>query len=129
MQLVQRQAFSEEIDSLSEGCAIKCQSKLASVLPVLIEGTLHVGGRIRHAPITFEAAHPMLLPKDLVLIVDKKSPRGRWLLGRVLKIFPGDDQRVRVAEVKTKSSTLIRPISKLVLLEEETSHLFTVNSS
>ena len=58
--------------------------------------------------------------KDLVLIVDEKSPRGRWLLGRVLKIFPGDDQRVRVAEVKTKSSTLIRPISKLVLLEEET---------
>ncbi|XP_068735362.1 uncharacterized protein [Montipora capricornis] len=58
--------------------------------------------------------------KDLVLIVDEKCPRGRWLLGRVLKIFPGDDQRVRVAEVKTKSSTLVRPISKLVLLEEET---------
>ena len=58
--------------------------------------------------------------KDLVLIVDEKSPRGRWLLGRVLKIFPRDDQRFRVAEVKTKSSTLIRPISKLVLLEEET---------
>ena len=57
---------------------------------------------------------------DLVLIVDEKSPRGRWLLGRILKIFPGYDQRVRVAEVKTKNSTLVRPISKLVLLEEET---------
>ena len=57
---------------------------------------------------------------DLVLIVDEKSPRGKWLLGRILKIFPGDDQRVRVAEVKTKNSTLVRPISKLVLLEEET---------
>ena len=64
MQLVQRQAFSEEIDSLSEGRPVKCQSKLANLLPVLIEGTLRVGGRIRHAPITFEAAHPMLLPKD-----------------------------------------------------------------
>ena len=31
---------------------------------MLIEGTLPVGGRIRHAPITFEAAHPMLLPKE-----------------------------------------------------------------
>ena len=63
-QLVQRQAFSEEIDSLSEGRPVKCQSKLANLLPVLIEGTLPVGGRIRHAPITFEAAHPTLLPKD-----------------------------------------------------------------
>ena len=64
VQLVQRQAFSEEIDSLSEGRPVKCQSKLANLLPVLIEGTLRVGGRIRHAPITFEAAHPMLLPKE-----------------------------------------------------------------
>ena len=57
---------------------------------------------------------------DLVLIVDATSPRRRWLLGRILKTFPGDDQRVRVAEVKTKNSTIVRPISKLVLLEEET---------
>ena len=56
---------------------------------------------------------------DLVLLVDENYPRGRWLLGRVMKIFPGHDQRVRVAEVKTKNSTLVRPISKLVLLEEE----------
>ena len=54
--------------------------------------------------------------KDLVLIVDEKSPRGRWLFGRVLKIFPGDDQRLRVAEVKTKSSTLIRLSQKKFLL-------------
>ena len=56
---------------------------------------------------------------DLVMLVDENSPRGRWLLGRVMKIFPGHDQRVRVGEVKTKNSTLVRPISKLVLLEEE----------
>ena len=56
---------------------------------------------------------------DLVLLVDENSPRGRWLLGRVMKIFPGHDQRVRVGEVKRKNSTLVRPISKLVLLEEE----------
>ena len=56
---------------------------------------------------------------DLVMLVDENSSRGRWLLGRVMKIFPGHDQRVRVGEVKTKNSTLVRPISKLVLLEEE----------
>jgi len=31
---------------------------------VLIEGTIRVGGRIRHASIPFDAVHPMLLPKD-----------------------------------------------------------------
>ena len=64
VQLVQRQGFSEEIDSLSKGRSVKCQSKLANLVPVLIEGTLCMGGRICHAPITFSAAHPMLLPKD-----------------------------------------------------------------
>ena len=64
LQLVQRQAFSEEIDSLTEGRPVKCQSKLANLLPVLIEGTLLVGGRIRDAHITFEAPHPTPLPKD-----------------------------------------------------------------
>ena len=55
---------------------------------------------------------------DLVLIVDDNSPRGRWLLSRVIKSFPGPDERVRVAEIKTSTSTLTRPISKLCLLEE-----------
>ena len=55
---------------------------------------------------------------DLVLVVDKNIPRGRWLLGRCMKVFPGRDGRVRTAEIKTKESTLIRPISKLCLLEE-----------
>jgi hypothetical protein len=56
---------------------------------------------------------------DLVLVVDKNIPRGRWLLGRCMKpVFPGRDGRIRTAEIKTKESSLIRPISKLCLLEE-----------
>jgi len=55
---------------------------------------------------------------DLALVVDDNSLRGRWLLGRVVKTFPGHDHRVRVAEIKTKNGTLVRPISKLCLLEE-----------
>ena len=31
---------------------------------VLIEGTIRVGGRIRRAPIPFDAIHPMILPRD-----------------------------------------------------------------
>ena len=55
---------------------------------------------------------------DHVLVVDDNSPRGRWLLGGVWKTFPGHDHRVREVEVKTKNGTLVRPISKLCLLEE-----------
>ena len=54
---------------------------------------------------------------DLVLVVDENSPRGCWPLGRVLRVLPGDDGRVRVAEVHTKSGTYIRPFVKLCLLE------------
>lgn len=51
---------------------------------------------------------------DLVLVVDEITPRGRWLLSRVIKIFPRHDLCVRIAKI----TTLVRQISKLVLLEE-----------
>ena len=53
-----------------------------------------------------------------MLVIDENMPRGKWPLGRIVKTFPGNDERIRVVEVKTKNSTLIRPITKLVLLEE-----------
>lgn len=56
---------------------------------------------------------------DLVLVVEKTIPRGRWLLACVHhKNFRSySDSRVRTAE-KTKDSNFIRPIAKLCLLEE-----------
>ena len=55
---------------------------------------------------------------DIVLVVDDSSPRCLWPLGRVLEVFPNKhDGCVRVARVKTKSGSLLRPISKLCLLE------------
>ena len=64
VQMVQRQYFSEEIDCLTDGSQVKGHSKLSNLSPVLIEGTIRVGGRIRHAPIPFDAIHPMILPRD-----------------------------------------------------------------
>ena len=64
LQLVQRQAFSEEIDSSSEARPVNCQSKLANLLRVLTKGTSRVGGVIRHTSKTLEAAHSTLLPND-----------------------------------------------------------------
>ncbi|XP_043222648.1 uncharacterized protein LOC122381925 [Amphibalanus amphitrite] len=53
---------------------------------------------------------------DVVLVVDVNSPRCRWPLGRVLEVFPDGEGLVRSAMVKTASSVLKRPISKLVFL-------------
>ena len=55
---------------------------------------------------------------DLVIVVDENSPRGRWPLGRVTRVLPGDDGRIRAAEVRTKSGTYVRPTVKLCFLKE-----------
>ena len=73
---------------------------------------------------TLQQCHKWLLNKrnlavnDLVLVVDKTVQRSRWLLGRVTKVFPGEDSHGRTAGVKTKDSSLTRPVTKLCLLEE-----------
>jgi hypothetical protein len=59
-----------------------------------------------------------LRKNDLVLVADKGTPRGKWSLARVTRVFPGRDGRVRTVEVKTKDTTFIRPITTLCLLEE-----------
>ena len=56
---------------------------------------------------------------DLVLLVDESLPRGRWRMGRIIKVVSGRDGLVRTVEVKTGASTsLVRPIQKLCLLDE-----------
>ena len=55
---------------------------------------------------------------DLVMIVNENIPRGQWELGRVVQLFPGDDNQVRVVKVKTAEGENIRPVAKLCLLQE-----------
>ena len=56
---------------------------------------------------------------DLVLLVDQDLPREKWHLGRIVRVIRGRDGLVRTVEVKTgSSSSLLRPIQKLCLLEE-----------
>ena len=55
---------------------------------------------------------------NLVVIIDPSliQANGRWPIGRVLRICPGSDDRMRVAEIRTAGGTYTRPISKLVRL-------------
>ena len=55
---------------------------------------------------------------DVVLVIDDKFPRSSMPLGRVLEVYRNaQDGCVRSAKVKTTTSTLVRPITKIVLLE------------
>ena len=55
---------------------------------------------------------------DVVLVAEENSPRGRWHVGRIVKVLPGIDGRVRTAEVKTKTGSYVRPVAKLCVLEQ-----------
>ena len=57
---------------------------------------------------------------DIVLIKDESTPRNLWPLARVVSVHPGADGLVRSAHVKTRTTTLSRPIHKLCLLESKT---------
>ena len=54
---------------------------------------------------------------DVVLLIDENAPRGTWPLGRVCDVTSGRDGLVRSVRLVTKSGQLVRPITKVVLLE------------
>ena len=53
---------------------------------------------------------------DIVLMVDRNMPRNHWQMGRITKVFPGKDGRVRSVKVKTPDSEYERPIVRCCLL-------------
>ena len=56
---------------------------------------------------------------EIIILVDTSIPRSQWPLGIVQKVIVGRDGLVRELDVKTKSTTLRRPISRVVRLELE----------
>ena len=54
---------------------------------------------------------------DLVLVVDHAQPRSQWPLGRITDCNFGRDGLVCSVKVKTSTSELVRPMTKLCLLE------------
>ena len=53
---------------------------------------------------------------DVVLVLDKDLPRGRWKLGRIVETYPGPDGHTRVAKIHCGDKTVVRPIHKLIPL-------------
>lgn len=53
---------------------------------------------------------------DVVIIKDNNLPPGRWSLGRIIDKHPGHDGITRVVTLRTKSSVISRPTSKICIL-------------
>ncbi|GFX04548.1 integrase catalytic domain-containing protein [Trichonephila clavipes] len=53
---------------------------------------------------------------DLCLIKDDNLPPPRWKMGRIVQLYPGLDNKVRVVNVKTSDGIFKRNITKLSLL-------------
>lgn len=53
---------------------------------------------------------------QLCLLLNENTPPSKWPLARIIEVHPGDDGLVRVITVRTATSRLKRPITKLVLL-------------
>lgn len=53
---------------------------------------------------------------QVVILREDNLPPNKWLLGRVLQVYPGGDGVCRVVKVKTASSEFLRPVNKLIKL-------------
>lgn len=59
-----------------------------------------------------------LKPGTLVLIHEENLAQLHWLMGRTVATIPGEDRKVRVANIKIVQGVIRQPIHKLVVLIE-----------
>ena len=59
-----------------------------------------------------------LTQDQVVMIIDPQLPRALWPIGRVIKVIPSDNGRIRTAEVNIKGSTYTLPVAQLIPLPE-----------
>ena len=67
----------------------------------------------------WKTSQPNLQEGDIVILKEDKTFSCYWPLAKVLQTYPGKDGLVRVAQIRTSSSTLKRPVTKLALLHRE----------
>lgn len=66
----------------------------------------------------WRTATPDLAVGAVVMVLDPQLPRALWPVGRIVRIIPSDDGKVRAAEVDIKGNLYTRPVAKLIELPE-----------
>lgn len=59
---------------------------------------------------------PNVNPGTVVLLEDKNLPPQQWKMGRIVRSHPGEDNLVRVVDVKVGHTVYRRPITKISIL-------------
>ena len=59
---------------------------------------------------------PNLQEGDIVLLKEKWPKMLHWPLAKILQVYPGEDNLVRVAKIQTQFGVYTRPVVKLALL-------------
>ncbi|XP_062704450.1 uncharacterized protein LOC134286793 [Aedes albopictus] len=62
---------------------------------------------------------PNVRPGIVVLLEDKTLPPQQWKLGRIVHVYPGEDNLVRVVDIKVGNAVYRRPITKISILPIE----------
>lgn len=60
---------------------------------------------------------------DIVLVVDDTRKRLEWPMARIIELIPGNDDKIRVAKIRTKNGELTRSLQRLVHLEVRTNEI------
>ena len=60
---------------------------------------------------------PNIKVGDLVMIAENNFARNQWPMARIVEVYHGRDGLVRSVKLRTSTSELVRPITKLCLLE------------
>ena len=53
---------------------------------------------------------------DFVIVADPNAVRGKWNVGKVRQVFPGEDGLVRNVQVETAAGNYMRPINKICVI-------------
>ena len=53
---------------------------------------------------------------DVVIIREDNVISCKWPMGRIVQVFPGNDNLVRVVSVKTAQGTYKRPVTKVAVI-------------
>ena len=54
---------------------------------------------------------------DVVIEADSNAVRGKWIVGRVIEVYPGKDGKVRNIKVKTATGEYSRPVTKIAVIQ------------
>ena len=74
----------------------------------------------------WHTAQRNLMVGDIVMIQDSNLVRGKWRLGRVSKIKPGDDGKVRNVEIQYKNLKIGGPVGDYVTIEKAVHRLVVI---